>query len=451
MVAVTENLSTYLESFAALAGEQAHDPVWLRRRRRLSLQRFAELGIPTLRDEEWKYTNLSALAKAPFHTIDTSAPAANAVHLDNLQHDGLTPADADSIRLVFVDGRYQAELSQLDAPANGIKVGNLAALLGKGGFAGEGALTQLAGFDDHALVALNTALFTDGAYVAIGDRTVVEKPIHLVFLTTAAEPDTLCCPRTLVIAGRESKAAIIETHLGLGGETYWSNAVGETFVGENARLDHYTLRREQPEGLHTAFTYVRQARDSRYVSHSFALGGRLVRGDLDVTLADEGAHCELNGLYAVRGSQHVDHHTVIRHTMPHSTSHQLYKGMLDGRARGVFNGKIIVSKDAQKTDAIQSNKNLLLSPDAEVNTKPQLEIEANDVRCTHGATVGQIDEEATFYLRSRGIGREEARNLLTYAFAGDVVGRIGVEPLAKQIEEYLMNWLSADSEAEARP
>jgi Fe-S cluster assembly protein SufD len=254
----------------------------------------------------------------------------------------------------------------------------------------------------------------------------------------------------LIVAGRDSQAAVIENYVGLGSSVYWTNAVTEIVAGANARIEHCRLQQEGPAAFHTGFVEIHQSRDSHVTTHSVSLGGALVRNDVEVVLDDEAAECTLTGLYAAREHQHVDNRTCIDHAKPHGTSHQLYKGVLDGHSTGVFNGKIIVRADAQKTDAIQSNKNLLLSEHATINTKPQLEIDANDVKCTHGATVGQIDEEAVFYLRSRGIGYAEARALLTYAFAADILERVSLVPVRDYVEAKLMNWLAGDGREVAR-
>ena len=312
-------------------------------------------------------------------------------------------------------------------------------------------LTRHADPDNHALTALNTAFFEDGAFIRIPDRTVVAEPIHLLFLSTAAEPNRVTHPRLLLEAGSDSQASIIESYYGLGSNVYWTNAVVEVVAGENSHIELYKIQHEELQAFHTGLIELVAGRNTTITTHSLSFGGALVRNDINVLLDDEGSHCDLNGLYAVNGTQHVDHHTLIDHAKPHCTSHQLYKGVLDGRSVGVFNGKIIVRADAQKTDAIQNNKNLLLSREANVNTKPQLQIDANDVRCTHGATVGQLDAESMFYLRSRGINRKEARNLLTYAFAADILERIQIEPIRDHFEAELMNWLTRVPEIEQEP
>ena len=435
MVAVAENLGVYLESFEALGRRVAgREPAWLRQRRERGMQRFSELGVPTTRDEEWKYTSLSELKRNDFRL---AAPASRVISAGEIKSMGFN--EIEGCRLVFVNGRFMSGLSSLEAGSKEVDAGSLRDFLESD--SAEAHLGRYADLENHALAALNTAFIEDGAFVRIPDRVAVEKPIHLVFVTVAEQANQVSHPRTLIVAGRDSQATVIETYIGMGEEAYWTNAVTEVVTAENAHIEHYKLQQEHVAALHTGFTYARQARDSRFASNSLSFGGRLVRSDTHVRLEGAGCECVLNGLYAVTGHQHIDHHTIIDHAMPHCNSHQLYSGILDGHSTGVFNGKVIVRQDAQKTDAIQSNKNLLLSRNADINTKPQLEIEANDVRCTHGATVGQIDEEAMFYLQSRGINRDDARSLLTYAFAADIIESLNVEPLRKPLEQFLLSWV----------
>ena len=434
MVAVAENLGIYLESFQALGGRVAgREPAWLRQRRERGMQRFSELGIPTTRDEDWKYTSLSELRRNDFRL---AAPASRVISTAEIKSLGFN--EIEGCRLVFVNGGFAAGLSRLGVMPEEVEAGCLRDFLESDPV--EANLGRYADPENHALAALNTAFIEDGAFVRIPDRVIVEKPIHLVFVTLAEKANQVSHPRTLIVAGRDSQATVIETYFGMG-EAYWTNAVTEVVTAENARIDHYKLQQEHAGAVHTGFTYAHQARDSRFASNSLSFGGGLVRSDTRVRLEGAGCECVLNGLYAVTGQQHIDHHTIIDHAMPHCNSHQLYRGILDGHATGVFNGKVIVRQDAQKTDAIQSNKNLLLSRHADINTKPQLEIEANDVRCTHGATVGQIDDEAMFYLQSRGINRPDARSLLTYAFAADIIENLNVEPLRKPLEQILLSWV----------
>jgi Fe-S cluster assembly protein SufD len=303
----------------------------------------------------------------------------------------------------------------------------------------------------HAFVALNTAFLADGAFIHVPAHAVVEKPIHVLFLSTGAGNGTplMAHPRVLVVLGDNSQASVVESYAGPEGTRYLTNAVTELVLGPHAVLDHYKLQHESVEAYHVGGTYIHAARSANCSSHSVSLGGALVRNDVVAVLDGEGGECTLNGLYLGDAQRLVDNHTTIDHAKAHCGSREIYKGILADRARGVFNGKIIVRADAQKTDAKQTNRALLLSHDAQINTKPQLEILANDVKCTHGAAVGQLDEEAVFYLRSRGIGRAEARRLLIHAFAGDVLQRMPVVAIREAVERVLQRQLARALEAAA--
>jgi Fe-S cluster assembly protein SufD len=295
----------------------------------------------------------------------------------------------------------------------------------------------VAALNGHAFVALNTAFLTDGACVEIPARTVVQGVVHLMFLSAPAggTRPAMAHPRVLIVAGDGSQASVVESYAGPGGGRYFTNTVTEVALGEHAVVDHYKLQFESEAAYHVGAVHLRAHRSATFASHSIALGGALVRNDIVAVLDGEGAECTLNGLYLADAQRLVDNHTTIDHAQPHCGSREVYKGVLADRARGVFNGKIIVRPDAQKTDARQTNRALLLSEDAQINTKPQLEIFANDVKCTHGAAVGQLDDEAVFYLRSRGLDAGEARRMLIRAFVGDVVNRIPSDRLRSHVEQ----------------
>jgi Fe-S cluster assembly protein SufD len=299
-------------------------------------------------------------------------------------------------------------------------------------------LAQLANQEEHPFTALNTAFLHDGVFLYLPRGRVVEEPIVLQFVASSAAEASFHAPRVLVVAEANSQARLVEDYVGQGQAAYFTNAVTELQAGEGAILDHYLLQRERPNGFHVGHLQVRLERSSRLTAHSLDFGGQLVRHEVHVALAGEGGECTLNGLYLAGGQQLIDNHTRIDHARAHCTSHQLYKGILDGQARGVFSGKIQVHQDAQKTDARQTNQTLLLSNEALINTKPQLEIYADDVKCTHGATVGQLDTESLFYLRSRGLGEPEARRLLVFAFANDIIGRVEIEALRSRLESDLL-------------
>ena len=429
MPAVTEELSTYLDIFGSRAEKRRAGPAWLVERRNRGMQQFAEQGFPSTKHEEYRYTNLAPIAKTPFRIA-----GGGAVTFDDLAPFLYNEIKGD--RLVFVNGQFSRPLSSVAAPKAAVTT--IGTLLADNPAVIAPHLARYSTERNNPLAALNSALFSDGAVVRIPAHNAWNVPVHLVFVSTADAPDTATHPRVLVIAERDSEAAVIETHCGFGETPYWTNAVTEIVAADNARLDHYRLQQETLSAFHTSLVEIHQGRDANVTTHSVSFGGALVRNDVEVVLEDENSECTMNGLYAINGRQHVDNRTCVDHTMPHCTSHQLYKGVLDGYARGVFGGKIIVRPDAQKTDAFQSNKNLLLSENADVNTKPQLEIDANDVKCSHGATIGQIDDEAAFYLRSRGLGESEARSLLTYAFAADLLERMKFAPIRDRFESLIM-------------
>jgi len=443
MTAVQEKQDLYFERYASLEKERAsREPSWLGEIRRQAMDRFGELGFPTTRHEEWRFTNVAPIARTVFAAPGVEGASDSAL---DAPRPAALPAWAGGCHaLVFVNGRFAPGLSSIAALPAGVKAGSLAAGLDAAAPALESYLAREAGYDDHAFVALNTALFEDGALVEVRPNTLVERPVALIFLTPLHRGSTMTHPRNLVVAGAGAQASFVEIHIGLhrgqGGEPaapYFTNAVTEVVAGESAIVDYTRVQQETDRGFHVGILQVKQGRSSSVTTHSIALGGRLDREEVRAVLNGEGAEALLHGLYVIGGHQLVDNHTLIDHAKPHCSSREVYKGVLDGHAAGVFNGKIAVRQDAQKTDSKQSNKNLLLSEDATINTKPQLEIYADDVKCTHGATIGQIDPEAVFYLRSRGIGLQEVRNLLIRAFADDILDRIRFEPLRSSLRESL--------------
>ncbi len=445
MTAVKDYQDVYLASFARREQElAAAGPSWLHEIRKSAVHRFAELGFPTTQLEDWKYTNVARIASTPFQPAP-DGPAG--VIIEALK--GLPLCGLDSSRLVFVNGHYQRELSSLTEFSKGVRAGSLAKLVANGDPALEQHLARYADFENHAFVALNTAFLNEGAFVEIPQGLIVEKPLVLLYISTARGQPSVSHPRTLVIAGRESQATLIEGYLGVDEELYFTNAVTEIVAGENAVLEYGKFQQESRAAFHLATVQVEQARSSNVSTYSFAFGGALAREDLSVVLAGEGAESALHGLYMTAGQQHVDNHTTIDHAVPHASSRELYKGVLDGQSTGIFNGRVIVRQDAQKTDSKQSNKNLLLSEDAVINSKPQLEIFADDVKCTHGATIGQVDPEAIFYLRSRGIARDQARALLTFAFANEVIERVKYRPMRDRLKDALQARLGTGARKEA--
>ncbi|HMA17116.1 MAG TPA: Fe-S cluster assembly protein SufD [Thermoanaerobaculia bacterium] len=397
------------------------DPEWLIAIRRTAMERLREIGFPSLRDEDWKYTNVAPILKTPFEPAPEEGPRR-------------IEAPREGTQLVFVNGRHAPALSS--APRDGVRIASLRDILATEPELAEPYLGRIAR-DGNAFASVNAAFVDDGAFVRIPRDVAAAEPIHLVFVSEPAFGPTVSHPRNLLIAEAGSQAAVVETYVGTADETYFTNPVTEVSVGDGANLDLYKLERESTAAYHVATTEARLERDGRFASHSMTFGGAITRNDLNVRLDAEGADCTLNGLFVGSGTQHLDNHTLIDHAKPHGTSRELYKGIMDGKSRGVFHGKIIVRPDAQKTDAMQTNKNLLLSKEALVDSIPALEIFADDVKCRHGSTIGQLDPGAMFYLQSRGIGEEEARQLLVYAFASDVASRIRIPSLRALVEDHL--------------
>lgn len=437
MTELQQMTETYFADFTRLADGMARKSGWFEPHRKEAMESFAGLGFPSTRQEDWRFTNVSSLARTPFKAAE---PGRNGVTSQKLDHVLLPDVAA---RLVFVDGVFNPKLSLIGSLPQGLKLMNLTAAWESPGKSLESHLARYADTARHGFVALNTAFIKDGALIEIPAGLTLEEPIHVLFIRTQAAKDTVTHPRTLIVAGRDAQATVIESYTALSDETYFTNAVTEVVVGENSRIEHVKLQEESSRAFHIGTVQGYQERSSRFHSHSVSLGALLARHDINSVMAGEGAECTLNGLYQTVERQHVDHHTRLDHAMPHCSSREYYRGVLDGKSSGVFNGAIIVRKDAQKTDAIQSNKNLLLSEDATINTKPELQILADDVRCTHGATIGQLDADAIFYLRARGIGYEAARHLLTRAFANDVISRIRFAPVRERLERTLKARLSA--------
>jgi Fe-S cluster assembly protein SufD len=436
MTPVADRLQPWL---AAIEQRPQGGPRWLQDLRDRAAARFLALGFPTVRDEDWRFTNVAPIAGAEFTPAGTGASHGAEVSLPEYLY-------SDAVhQIVILNGRVVAELSRTARLPAGVRVGSLAAAVTEQPDIVQRYLGQLAEFGGRAFTALNTALASDGAYVYIPDGIVVDRPLHLVFVTTASPAGpVVTSARALVVAGERSQSQIVESYVGPDGTPYFTNAVTEVFAGENAVIDHYKVQQEGLQAFHVASMHVHLGRSSNVSSHSFSLGGRLVRNDTFAILDGEGAECTLNGLYLADGERLVDNHTSIDHAKAHCPSHEIYKGILGGRARAVFNGKIIVRQDAQKTNAKQTNRALLLTDDATINTKPQLEIFADDVKCTHGAAIGQLDDDAIFYLRARGLTYAEARDMLIHAFAGDILNRITIEPLRAAIEAELYAQLAKD-------
>ncbi|MCL4847326.1 MAG: Fe-S cluster assembly protein SufD [Acidobacteria bacterium] len=437
---VAEAQDLYVARFEELGRRRASaEPAWLQTIRKAAIQRFGELGFPTTRDEDWRFTSVAPIANTPFRAAG-DVP----VEVSKAMVAPFAVRRLSCTLLTFVNGRFSRELSSFRALPAGAQVGSLADFLELDPGIVDPYLTRCTRDGSHAFCALNTALVEDGAVIYLPANAVVSEPIHVLYVTSAPEP-LVTHPRTLVVAGDNSQATVIESYGGGAGEIYFTNAVTEFVVGEHARVEHYRVQRESLEAYHVSNTGIYLERDAVFAQQNIVFGGRLVRNDVGAVLDASGIECTLNGLYLGSGDRLIANHTAIDHAKPHCESHEIYKGMLDGSSRGVFNGKIFVRQDAQKTDAKQTNQVLLLSDDATINTKPQLEIFADDVKCTHGATVGQLDDEALFYLRARGIGRDEARAILVHAFASDIIDRVKVEPLRAALEDTLLGQLPGEA------
>ncbi|MDD1611368.1 MAG: Fe-S cluster assembly protein SufD [Methylococcaceae bacterium] len=392
---------------------------WLQALRSEALTQFAAQGFPSPRDEDWRYTNVTAIEKKRF------LPATNASTAVDVQAILTTYQLKDAWSVVLIDGYFSAELSLLEGLPEAVAVMSMANALDSQAETLQRYLGQAVSHTEHGFVAFNMAHFTDGLFVHIAAKQVVAKPIQVLHIATQA--DSLTATRTVIIAELMAEAELIETFVGVD-NAYLTAAVTEVFVEDNAAITLTKVQYEADKAYHFGGTYVKQARNARFTHHNFAFGSLLARCDIHSDL-DDAAECELNGLYLGAKRQHLDNHTRINHNKPHGISRELYKGILDDRARGVFQGRVVVAEDAQKTDSIMNNRNLLLSADAEADTKPQLEIYADDVKCGHGVTVGQLEEKSIFYLQSRAIDEETARNILTFAFANEMVDKITLPSL----------------------
>jgi Fe-S cluster assembly protein SufD len=422
---ISAHVARYIADYQA--AQSPAQPQWLTTVREDALASFARLGFPTTKLEQWRFTSITPISEKAFVPATDGLAAAN---------DGLTDSLSGGAAVaVCVNGRFAPSLSSLAGLPKGVQVLSLEAALASNPGLVEPYLAKLGTFDTQAFTALNTAFLRDGIVILVAPHAIIETPIEVVFASVTTGKPTVSHPRLLVVAGEASQAQILERYVGRG--VTFSNAVTEVWLGASAVIDHYKVQEEPAEAFHIAGMYLHGARNGHFSSHNVTFGGSLVRNDIVAVLDGEGIDCTLNGLYVGRDNQLIDNHTTIDHAMPHCGSHEIYKGILGEKSRAVFNGKIVVRPDAQKTDAKQTNKALLLSDDAQVNTKPELEIFANDVKCTHGAAIGQLDDDAMFYLRSRGLGFDEARALLIHAFAEDILTRIKITPLREHLEAAL--------------
>ena len=445
---MTQRIATQEEAYLAASESferngASHDPAWARELRREALDRFRNLGFPTARrgNEEWKYTDVAPIARVPVRF--------GAAH-------GVTGIDADAVaqaslgsagwpQLVFVNGRFSEALSSVDELPDGVTAVSLAEAMRSSPDLVQPHLARHAEYNGNAFTALNTAFLHDGAFVHVAPGVRVDDPIRLLFISTGDDQETVAQPRVLIAADEESSASVLEAYAGISAGEHFTNAVTEIVVGAAARLDYYKVQRQGEQAYHVTNTYVALERDSRFSSVNIDMGGRLTRNNLNLLTLDRDCSCLLTGFYMVAGRQHVDNQVVIDHAKPYTTSRELYKGILDGRSRSVFHGSIIVREGAVKVNAHQVDKNLLLSDQAEADTKPAFWIYCDDVKCGHGAACGQIDPTVMFYLRSRGIDERTALGLLTRAFLSEVIQGIGNETLRTQMDglvrDTLREWL----------
>jgi len=430
------NSAVVLQQLAAT--QTAAQPAWLQSVHRAGAARFTELGFPTLRHEDWRYTNVAPLTQLPFHP----AAAGSGVTVEAVK--SFTFGRIDAHRLVFVDGHYTPALSTPGNLPAGITVKNLSAALAGNAAGLEQHLAHQASGESGSFTALNSALFQDGGFVHVPAGQVLELPVHLLFISTGRAAGSTAQPRNLFIVGKNAQATVLESYVSTGDGAYFTNAVTEVVAGDNSVLEHVKFQDESLQAYHVSALHAHLGRTSNFISHSFALGARLSRNNIRTNLAGEGLEAILNGLYLTNGDQLADHHMIVEHAQPNCASHEYFNGILDGKSKGVFHGRIYVHPIAQKTDAKQTNKNLLLSDDATADTKPQLEIYADDVKCTHGATIGQLNEESIFYLRSRGIGPERARRMLIHSFAGEITERIRHEAAREEIDKLVWDRLEAN-------
>jgi Fe-S cluster assembly protein SufD len=438
---VVKKENKYQSAFEALKTRKPSS-AWVELVRESAMDRFESLGFPTVGEEEWKYTNLALLSKQHFE------PAVSHEVVVDSATEFSFPETSDS-HIVLINGTFRGDLSAT-SKLDGITAIDLFSAIADARYSKEvrSYLARNANYHDRGLTALNTAFLESGVFVLVPKNFQMEAPLQITYLADSAETSTANFPRVLLVAEENSSVNLVERFVSTGNHPTFTNTVVEIVLKDGARLKHDRLQQENSEAFHVATTSAELGRGSSYNSTAINLGAKLARHDISVVMNNEGAECWVDGLYVVGSNQHSDTHSVIDHRQPYCNSHQLYKGILDGNGRAVFNGKIFVREGAQKTDAMQTNKNLLLSPQARIDTKPQLEIYADDVKCAHGAAVGQIDQEELFYLATRGIDPELGKNLLTYGFAEEVIGKIGVESIRAQLDQAVLNQIHAPLETE---
>ena len=424
-----DRLSQFLDS----GREDA--PEWVADLRREAISGFGELGFPTLSDEEWRFTNLEALRRGSFSIAENGISDVSKKTVDSYGFPGL-----DCLRLVFVNGRFAASLSDGGDVGEGIVVKSLSGAICEHGDLVREHFAKYADYEKDAFISLNTSYFEDGVFVYVPDGTIFEKPVHVLHVSTDEGSPLFINPRNLIVVGQSSSAKVIEHYVSLSQSVYFSNVVTEVVCGENANLEHYRLEFESQKAFNFSTLRVNQQKNSNIASHSILYGGAIVRNNVHPVLAGEGCNSDIYGLFISEGRQHMDNFMRVEHASPHCDSRQFYNGVLDGRSKGVFHGRILVHEGAEKTDAKQTNRNLLLSDTAQIDTKPQLEIYNDDVKCTHGATIGQMDAEALFYLCSRGIPMRKAKIIMLRAFTNETLEHMSIDSVRETLENVVMDW-----------
>ena len=424
--------SSWVEQHACLSWGE-NEPDWLKQQRDSALAHFEHVGLPGIRDEEWRYTNLRALKSQVYSVIEQA------------EHGHIKLNESSNARLVFVDGLYNKQLSCTDLD---ISFQPLSLVLETDASSLETAFGQTLPAKQHGFTALNTAYCRDGFVLSVKANEVLEQTLEVVFVHSVenTEQATISHCRNLIMAGANSKLSIVERHIGTDGNVYLNNSITEIIAGDNAHIDHYKIQQESDDAFHIGGVFLALAANAQVKTHSIALKGLVTRNDVVASLLGQGSHIEMNGLVLGQGRQHIDNHTEVVHAVPNCSSDEFYKSLLDDHSRSIFRGRIVVAEDAQLTKADQQNNNLLLSKHAEADTKPQLEIYADDVICSHGATVGQLDPKSIFYLRSRGIDSKTANALLSFAFANEVIERIQVLPVREEITHIIAGSLLSDME-----
>jgi Fe-S cluster assembly protein SufD len=435
---MNETIQHYLADFKQLQNIKKDD--WFSKQRQSAFNIFQESGFPSTKKENWKYTDVKPIAKNLFSNI-----ANGNIVINDDEIDAILFKELECVELIFVNGAYSEKYSNIKNLPNELTIKNMAnALVDDEDFLKK-HLSQYANDDSSSFTALNTAFIQDGAYINVPSDLILERPISITYISKGNSNVFATHPRNLIFMGENSKATIIENYIGIDDTNYFTNAVTETSLSQGASLEHYKIQQESSNAFHIGNLNTSQDKDSRFESHSISIGGALVRNDINAQLNEEGAEITMNGLYMTDNAQHIDNHTRVDHFKPYTQSNQNYRGVLNGKSRGVFNGKVVVHPQAQKIEAYQNNANLLLSDDAEIDTKPELEIYADDVKCNHGATIGQLDNDMLFYLRSRAVDEQTARSLLTYAFADEIINNISFQSIKNKLEHLIIGRLPDSS------